>query len=344
MSAQHLIQQLASDVERFDFFAALRILESHYADKPRLGTSLKAVDDPVRLHQIPELEFLASSLARFEEDEPARLAVNFMGLFGPHGALPLHLTEYARERQRHHHDSTFVRFADIFHQRMISLFYRAWANARPAPHYDRPLEDRFATYVGSFLGIGAPAFLERDALADNAKLHYAAHFSAQTKHPDGLCSIIHDILQIPIHLDEFIGEWMPIEQREQSRLGQNPALSTLGQSALIGAQVWSCQHKFRLVLGAMNLSQYLSLLPGGRFLPQLVAMVRNYIGDEFVWDIQLILDNTQVPPEISLKPTSEQSEISLNGAAQLGWTMWLGPRQTQQPAADLILNPYVQQV
>lgn len=65
------------------------------------------------------------------DEGPARLEQFFFGLGGPNGPLPLHLTEYMRERQRNHADPTSKRFLDVFHHRLLSLFYRAWAEARP---------------------------------------------------------------------------------------------------------------------------------------------------------------------------------------------------------------------
>jgi predicted component of type VI protein secretion system len=66
----------------------------------------------------------------------------------------VHLTAYARERSLNQGDETFARFADMFHHRLLLLFYRAWAQAQPTVSLDRPAEDRFADYVGSFLGVG----------------------------------------------------------------------------------------------------------------------------------------------------------------------------------------------
>ena len=291
------------------------------------------------------MEFPASALSAYASHDPhckqPRLGVNFLGLFGPNGPLPLHLTEYARERLRHHHDPTFARFADIFHHRMISLFYRAWANARPTVQYDRPETDRFGFYVGSLLGIGGQAFRERDALEDRAKLFYAGHFSGQTKHPAGLQAIVSDVLNVRVQLDEFVGEWMDIQLRDQTRLGFSADIASLGQSALLGASVWGCQHKFRLVLGPLKLAQYLALLPGAVLLAQLVAIVRNYIGDEFVWEAQLTLDKTEVPQELALGQPAERNAFSMNGDARLGWSMWLGSRNSDQDANDLMLNPFI---
>lgn len=342
MSAQSLISELEQDASRFDFFAVVRLLEALNQDKPRLGTSLKLADDVVRFSQEPELLFPASALAHYRNTGHApRLAVNFLGLFGPNGPLPLHLTEYARERLRHHHDPTLARFADIFHHRMISLFYRAWANTRPTVAYDRPETDRFGFYVGSLLGIGGESFRHRDALQDRAKLFYAGHFAVQGKHPEGLRAIISDILACQVRIEEFVGEWMKIQTQDQTRLGISPHIASLGQSALLGASVWGCQHKFRIVLGPLNLKQYLSLLPGAKALAQLVAIVRNYLGDELVWDANLLLNRSEVPRELALGKSTEANDSSMNGDAQLGWSMWLGPRHSDKDADDLMLNPYI---
>src|SRR5574343_128485 len=207
-AAHALISELEQEVYRFYFFETLRWLEAFHADKPRVGTSVKAADDPVRLSQEPELQFPASALASCHINHAGvpRLAVNFLGLFGPQGPLPLHLTEYARERLRNHHDPTMARFADIFHHRMISLFYRAWANTRPTVSYDRPESDRFGFYVGTLFGMGGDSFRQRDALDDRAKRFYAGLMSAQTKSADGLQAIVADILATPVRIEEFVGE------------------------------------------------------------------------------------------------------------------------------------------
>ncbi len=337
-----LIGELENAAYRFDFFETLRLIEALNSHKPRLGQGVKAGDDVIRLSQEPELQFSPAALSSFTITHHGvpRLAVNFFGLFGPNGPLPLHLTDYTRDRLRNHRDPTLARFADIFHHRMLSLFYRAWANARPTVCFDRPESDRFAFYVGSMLGVAGEAFRLRDALNDRAKLFYAGHFSAQTKCADGLQAIIGDLLMVDVQIKEFVGEWMQIQEKDHSRLGYLPELSTLGQSTLLGAMVWGCQHKFRVALGPLDLNQYLSLLPGASALEKLKAIVRNYIGDEMIWDAQLLLKYQQVPPELVLGVSNTTCGITMNGDAKLGWTTWLGPRGTSKDAGDLTLNPF----
>lgn len=342
-ASQFLIAELEQAAFRFDFFEAMRLFETLHPDKPKLGASLKASDDPVRLGQVPELQFPPAALADFKRngDGVPRLAVHFFGLFGPNGPLPLHLTEYARDRLRNHHDPTFSAFADVFHHRMLCLFYRAWADARPEVAYDRPASDRFPFYIDALLGHGGKAFRDRDALPDRAKRFYVGRFAQHSKNPEGLQAIIADILRVKVRIEEFVGEWMKIEPEEHTRLGFSPQVASLGHSALLGAYVWGCQHKFRLILGPLPLAQYLALLPGAAALAQLTAIVRNYVGDEFVWDINLILQHEQVPREMSLGQPKSAHASCMNGAAQLGWSMWLGPRVCSRDADDLMLNPFI---
>ena len=178
-----LQQSLQEKPYKFNFYQALRQIECKHPDAPRLGQSLKPVDDPVRLAQQPSMAFAPSTIASFESAEagrPPRLETFFFGLFGPNGPMPLHFTEYARDRLHNADDPTLCRFSDIFHHRMLSLFYRAWADAQPTVSYDRPHEDRFSHYVGATMGLGMPSLRRRDEMPDNAKLYHAGILSNQT--------------------------------------------------------------------------------------------------------------------------------------------------------------------
>jgi len=194
-----LYEALRAAPYAFDFFQALRRIESVHSELPRLGAATRAADDPLRLGQLPALIFAPSTLADFQppsEGRPARLSTYFFGMFGPNGALPLHFTEYARERVRNASDETLVRFVDFFHHRMLSLYYRAWAMAQPTVGFDRPSEDRFATYVASLFGLGMSTLRDRDRMPDLAKLHFAGRLALQTRHAEGLRSIIADFTRL----------------------------------------------------------------------------------------------------------------------------------------------------
>ncbi len=326
----YLTEALRKEPFQYGFFHALRLIECAYPDKPLIGQSKRPIDDPVRFGQEVSLAFETSTLSKFvpgKDGKPARLNQLFLGLFGPNGPMPLHITEYVRIRQHNFHDHTLARFADIFHHRMISLFYRARANTEPAYSFDRPKQNRFALYLGALAGIGGDTLQQRDTMPDLAKYHYVGYLSAQAKNADGLISILRDFFKLPVKLEEFVGEWLRIETEDQTRLGESPRTGELGVSVVVGSKVWSCQHKFRIVFGPLTLEQYDSLLPAGMRLATLVSIVQNYTGFEFNWDVNLVLRQDQVPM------------TKLDGRSRLGWTTWMGQRATLKDADDLMLNP-----
>ena len=147
---QVLVDLLARAPEQFDFFQVMRRLEHLYCDspdRPRFGAALRPVDEPIRLGQDPSLAFASRTLNGVQPSRtgaPPRLTQNFFGLMGPNGPLPMHLTEYARDRLRNTpSDPTMTHFLDIFHHRLLMFFYRAWASTEPTASHDRPETDRF---------------------------------------------------------------------------------------------------------------------------------------------------------------------------------------------------------
>lgn len=313
----------------YGFFAILRLLEARHPNRPRLGRTSRPSQDPIRLGQEPSVSHVPGAIAAFDpgtDGRPDRLLVHFFGLFGPDGPLPLYLTEFARDRRRNHGDATFQRFADLFHHRAISLFYRAWADVRPTVSFDRPKEDRFGHYLGALIGVSTPGLRDRDDMPDLAKLHFSGLLSGQTRHAEGLSQLLSAFFVTQVHVETFQGAWLVLPPADYSRLADAPATATLGKSIVLGPRVWSRQHKFRLVFGPMGLVDYERLLPGGQSFRRLIPIVRNYVGDTLIWDINLILKAAEVPTTL------------LGRQGRLGWTTWLMPRRSPHDAADLHLD------
>jgi type VI secretion system protein ImpH len=322
-------RHLAGQAACMDFFQAVRLLENAHPDKPRVGASLRPRDDAVRFGQDPSLAFEPTAVRGFTPANArahARMAVNFIGLLGPNGPLPLHLTEYARDRARNQGDHTMAAFLDVFHHRIISLFYRARAAGEPAISLDRQEADRFGDYVGSLFGIGSPALRGRDEIGDFAKLHFAGLMANQRRPAAGLVTILRAYFQVPVEIEQFVGHWMRIPPDGQTRISMLERGNRLGTSAVLGRQVWDCQHKFRLVIGPLGYEDYQRMLPGGASMRRLLAWVRNYAGLVLDWDVRLILKQEQVP------------RLAL-GRRRLGWTTYLASAPARRDPDQLLINP-----
>lgn len=325
-----LSRALEEAPHKFNFFQALRLIEAANPGMDKLGKSSRPGGDPVRLGQQPSLAFTPSMLAMFREgggDKADYLSGYFFGLFGPNGPLPLHLTEYVRDRERLQHDPTFRAFADIFHHRMMSLFYRAWADAQPTASMDRPGGDDFARYVGSTFGIAQPAFRNRDAMSDHAKLFMAGRLALQTRPAEGLQAMLEEFFRVPMSVEQYVGEWLDLPAVSYSMLGGSPETGALGLTTILGSRVWGSQHKFRIRCGPISSEELQRFLPGGTSLGKLIATVRNYTGDELDWEFRILVAGEEVP------------SVKLGDTGQLGWTSWLGSPQNTAVTDELVLHP-----
>src|SRR5262249_39224290 len=159
--------------------------------------------------------------------------------------------ELAYERRRQKEDATIVDFLNLFQHRLISLFYRAWADAEPTVSLDRPSSDRFRTYVGALIGMAPEAAHDVDAVLDRAKLSRAGLFAAQQRSAEGLEAILADYFDVAVEVRQFAGAWLDIPRDLHCRLG-SPSGAGLGTDATLGASTWQCQHKFEIVLGPLG--------------------------------------------------------------------------------------------
>jgi len=257
--------------------------------------------------------------------------VRLFGLLGPNGPLPLHITEYARERLRNAGDPTLSRFLDVFHHRFLSFLYQAWAQAQPHVNLDRPESDRFAVYVGAFLGVSPPSLRHRDGVPDEAKFFHVGTLVRSVRNAEGLAAILRQFFDVPVTIEEFVGHWLELAQSERTCLGREDAV--LGSGAVLGESVWDRQSKFRVRLGPLGFAEYASFLPGKDPLAEMVDWVRLYLGFELDWDLHLVLRRDEVP-RLQLKG----GQAPPGGEGRLGWTTWLGSRRSDLDADDLCLD------
>jgi type VI secretion system protein ImpH len=308
----------------FDLFQAMRLVEAAHPERARIGEAQRPIDEPVRFAQEPSLAFAPSAVAAFEVSAAGgapRLVQRVFGMLGPNGALPIHLTDWARDRVRNAGDSAFVRFIDVFHHRMLSLFYRAWAQAQAAVSMDRPGQDYFGRRLAALCGLGAPSLRDRDGVPDSVKLAHAGVFGRQVRNAECLQIVLANYFGVPVQIEEFVGHWLPIAPEQRSRLGGG-GFNRLGEDTVLGERTWHAQSRFRVLIGPLSLRDYERFLPRGRSSRALHDLIRLYVGMEHSWEVKLVLKKQEVPL------------AWLGNSVWVGWSSWLGARLTDQDAAD----------
>lgn len=283
---------------------------------PPVGAAERPGQEGFRLGQHASLAFAPREVANVQA-RAGKLHVKLLGLgmLGPNGPLPLHMTEWARERSESRRDETLADFLDLFHHRYLTHLYRAWAQSQAAAGLDRAEEELFSRYVARLAG-DEPAEVQASALAPHARWASAAHRVRASRDPDGLVSTLRRYFGVPVRLREFELHWITLEPQDFTRLGQARASAILGLGAVAGEVVPDRQSRFRLLIGPLDLPGYLRLTPEGQDrsgdLHALVELVRSFIGFEYEWEVELLIHGQAAPAS------------RLGDSGQLGWSTWMG--------------------
>ncbi len=333
LSDSPLADILREDPCSFEFFQAVALLQRLRPDRQPVGRFTNPEDEAVQFGASPALAFPASQIQQLDwtPDEPVRMQVNFMGLTGPTGVLPYCYSELLLDRLRSK-DRALLSFLDIFHHRMISFFYRAWEKHRfPATYALDEEEDLFTHHLRDLMGMGTPGLERRQAVPDEALLHYVGLLAMQSRSASALAAILGDYFEVPVEVEEFAGAWYDLAPGTECRMDEDQSESQqLGGGAVVGDQIWDQQSRARIKLGPMSLAQYRAFLPDGDAFQPLRALVRLFINDGIDFEAQLILKREDVPRcQINL-----ESETS----PRLGWASWLKSAPLSRDPDDTVLN------
>ena len=329
--AQTLEEILFEQPYRFDFFQAVRLLERVYEERRPVGQDMDARREIVRFRTPVNLAFPASQISVLKreeetENEPkaARMTVAFMGLTGPSGVLPHPYSELLMERLRNK-DAALHEFFDLFNHRVISLFYRAWEKYRFPIAFERGRDDHFTEFLFDLTGLGTRGLRNRFSFKDEGLLSYAGLIANKPHSASAINGILSDYFSVPAQLEQFKGQWLKLEEESYSRLGT--ANHELGISTVVGTRVWDSQSKIRMRFGPVKFEQFAAFLPNGSAYDPATELTRFLIGQEFDFDVQLILKKEEVPA----------CRLKQSAQPRLGWTSWLKTKEFSHDDAQVIL-------
>jgi type VI secretion system protein ImpH len=328
-----LKQELLDEPYRFDFFQAVRLLEKVYPERKPIGGEAMPDDEIIRFRSNISLKFppsqiheILESFDELNDSEKTEMFINFMGMVGVSGILPIHYTELAMDRIRYG-DNTLASFLDIFTHRSVSMFYRAWEKYRFPIGYERG-KDAFTEYLFDFVGLGTDGLKGKMSLDDETLLPYSGLIMQKPHSASSLGQIIADYFKINAKVRQFYGQWIDLDKESITKLSQ--ANSSLGIDAIIGTRIWDQQSKFRLVLGALTYQQFRAFLPTGTAHKPLRSIIKFMIGLEFDFDVQLVLQAKQVPSTILTTRAKRRP--------MLGWTSWLKSKPFENDDDQLVLQ------
>ena len=305
--------------ESMGFFELLRRLER---DGARFGRSGGPSREPARLGQRARLTFGTRDIAGFHPGAPLKVDVEVLGLLGPEGALPLHITRWIMGRMSDRwftdgsdaaSDTTFLDFCNLLQHRMMALYWRAWADARPEVQIEHDAAGRVRALVEALAGVALPGTRpKRPDTQTRLKMRHATSLGRQVYSVERLTAYLGDVLAAPVNLVEFLGAWTEIPARLQSRLGH--AHAQLGRSAVIGGRSFQRQTLVELRVGPLPLARFAEFLADPALTARLRHAIRHAMGREMEFNLRLVLAREDIPD-------------ARLGQCQLGRTTWLSPKR-----------------
>jgi type VI secretion system protein ImpH len=327
-----LRELLADEPFRTHFFQAVRLLARSDPEHNSVGRFVQPATEVVRFAARASMEFPASEVHTLDWKAPGPpiMTVNFMGLTGPTGILPLVYTELVMERMRSK-DHALREMLDIFNHRMISLFYRAWEKNRFPVGYERDGSDVVSAGLRHLVGLGTSGLQDRQDISDGTLIYYSGLLSQRPRSAAGLQQLLADYFEVPVEVQQFCGAWYKLERSSQTCLDERPSpASCLGGGAVVGDEMWDLHAGVRIRLGPLELSRYLEFLPGGEGHRALRSLVRFYANDEFAFDVQLVLKRDETPG----------CKLGESGAGgpRLGWVTWVNNTALRRDPEDTVIR------
>jgi type VI secretion system protein ImpH len=266
-----------------------------------------------RDHSIPSGHFPCFSCIRYSRNGACRSTRTFLGLYGTTSPLP---SFYSEEILQNDEDQNRIRdFLDLFHHRLLSLFYRCWSKYRYHVQFEYGEKDPLTPCLYSLIGLGSRLSYDETGMPEPLRLlQFAGLINQQPHSATALESILSGYFNgLPVEVEQCTGRWVRINIEQLASLGvKNCRLNT---DCSIGRRVYTRTGNFRIRIGPILYHKFLDFLPDRRDHRTLRAITGFFATDRLEFDIAF---QVLQPPRLQL--LSEKSEDS---GARLGWTSWL---------------------
>lgn len=306
-----IVEHSLEEPEGYEFFQLVRVYEAVFRSQGRSAAG-DGVGERIRFRNSLRLGFAPSQVEalqpRYRQDaqgqasgelERVEITPRFMGLLGVNGSLPIHYTEQVIEHERFRRDQSGRAFLDLFSNRAVSHFYRAWKKYKLAIQYESDRRNRFLPLILSLAGLGFDALRERlnqapGRIDDESIAFFAGLLRQRPVSAETLERALGGYFRESVRVEQFVGRWYVVPSEQRSTLGGTNAV--LGSNVLAGERVWQRNLRIRIHIGPLPHQRYLTFLPRGEAAAALEKLLTLATGGQFEYEIRPILRAADVRP------------------------------------------------
>jgi len=321
----HLIDQLTQTPFYYEFHQVMKALESTKPEGSPLGSGAFPADEAIRIQSRVSLSPSPSDISHISYTQGTYVVeINFMGLAGLQGPLPLPYTERILDRQRIR-DYGPTEFLDLFNHRFVSLFHCIYKKTLVGL-YNKPASKM---PIGRTIQ-GISGFLTQKITQDippETYLQFGAAFWHQQKNKFAFQKMLDSFFKVPISVFPFQGRWVFLDEAQKTKIGNQGQFQSLGKGACLGNKAWNQSAGIKMKVGPLPHDRFLTFLKSGQAYKNLISFCYAYLGGGQEFIVQLGIHPQEIPP------------LRLNGKRALGWTSWFSSQTKQDPDFQVHLYP-----
>ncbi|MEY2776455.1 MAG: hypothetical protein RLY30_553 [Pseudomonadota bacterium] len=247
--------------------------------------------------------------------EAFALSTQAFALAGSMGPLPLPIAEELLLRASQG-DQAGIDFLDLFHARLLRLFYLIRKRSRPALGAARGSQTAQARMVRSLTHLPESQWLRHAGLQSGAPQSAAS-----------LQQLLAERLRSGVSVSGLQGRWHPIRQAGVRALAGRPKL---GENATLGQHYWSPNGGLRVQTPPLPARDVRSWLPGGDRYVMLTGLLTTVLQKAMTLQLVVTPDGGSIAP----------AQLSRHADLRLGQNTWIKtrPDTTALPCAHLLLQ------
>lgn len=309
-----LESQLYNQTYEFEFSQAVRILEALKPGVAPLGETENPDYEAIQIKSRLTLSVSSSDLYNLKAhvgfDKRPTLTVNFLGIAGIQGPLPMPYTEMILDRLRHK-DTSWRDFLDIFNHRLVSMWHRIQKKFVLGLDQISPEATAAGKTFLDLLGLSSPYLRHKLKIADRSLLAFTPLFWQRSKSTAGLHQLLENFFNTKIHIEEFQGKWQHAIVDDWTLLGTTGQYNTLGITAVLGKRSWDQTAGVKIFLKQLRWNEYLTHLPGQHGHAAIAGLSQFYAGVEKTFSFYASINPYDIPPS------------HLKRGLKLGQTSWI---------------------
>jgi type VI secretion system protein ImpH len=326
-----LVALLEGEGGRFGFFQAVQLLHRLTPGSTPVGELGPPHTEPVRFQHDPSLVFHAGDVDTIRMEQRnggvrAVMTTTFLGLTGT--ASPL-ATVFAEEvlRADAAGEESLRGFYDLFHHRLVSLFYRTWKKYRFTASFRLDASDVFSRRMLAFVGVDIGGAVPQRGITPLETLSLAPLVASRTRPARTLQIVLERVLPgWKIAIEPFVLRRVQIREDDRSLIGKQN--NVLGVDFTIGRTVADRSGRFRILVGPVDYPTFESLMPGGKEHSRLRDVIRQFAPAHLEPELELILSTDHAP----------RFQLGTDRGGRLGVTTHLPMRENKAMRARVVLS------